>query len=411
MGSNFFDIPFRPKSTDSDFACKDGEISESGNLTLVYGGSLASDLILEAEGSSGLLSPDIDFGLVRKPLKGWNVIADDFPTKTLAASDPSIEYWTPLALQMLSQFQSDAGGQGMFVAPFYVMGAWKRKDGGYMSPSSPVLMTPNSQVPLVATAENISATELSFRIAGAVCSLYFRMHAPEYLRDLVGIIDSMVILRSSPLHNYGNIRAFLPSRRVTTDNFCRSLNLNTGETTENRVCTETLPLAWIPTTPSLLPEPSGLKYYPFASIPLREVDIADTWGEAGRRGIGDSLFENLEESLLLSETRNGKAGTSTSRVVTLAGQDSDFSLTTRPLKLTVAGAWKTIRRVCLRGNYTPANIILRVYGSRDMLTWWKLSERKGGTQTLLPRSSFRFYRVSIEGYLSNGETLEGVTLI
>lgn len=403
MSNIFFDIPFRTSTSDSDFICKDGEILSSTSLALQNPSLLNQNLQLPP--------PPVDFALVRTILPGWHAIPSDFPRKTLVGSDPSMEYWTSLASQLLAQFQSEAAVQSLFIAPFYVTGAWKTIDGRYLSPSSPKMLIPNSIIPLVATDDNITITELEFRIAGAVCSLYFKTGAPEWLRDYVGIIDSLDLLVSHPLYDLSDLSAILPSKKVGTDNFCRCLDISSGEISDTRVSTLTLPLAWTPSSYLRL-ENSHLSthFYPFASVPLSKIDIANSWGPAGKRGIGDKLYRELINPMKYSDMIGGNEN-KTASPVALRGSDAEFSVETRPLKLSGAAEFKQIRRIYLRGHYTPSLLTISVYGSRDMLSWSLIAKRKGGTAVSLPLTSFRFYRVGVSGYLASSETLEGLTLV
>lgn len=306
--------------------------------------------------------------------------------------------------------------QRLFVAPFFVMAAWKTVAGTYLSPTLPVMMIPNSDVPLVATDDTLTAEEPEMRVAAAVCSLYFRMRAPERLRDWVGKIKSLDILISSPLRRYDSYTAFLPQKRVTSDNYCRCLDTDTGEVIDRRVSTVTLPLAWRATMTGLGSETTddcydNLKFYPFASVPFSGIDIADKWGAAGRRGIGDFLYGTLTSGLQYPEiTRPENRETRKAKAITLTGTGALFSLKTRPLKLSGAGEFKKCRKCHLRGHYTPGNITMTVYGSRDMIHWWPIARRSATTMVTLPRSSFRFYQVEISGKMGSEETLEGLTL-
>lgn len=421
MGSNFFDIPFRLPSSESDFSCKDGEIVE------------ASNLLVGDEDVSGILSPDhssdtppvplVDFALVRDILKGWHMMADDFPAKTLNASTPSMEYWNQMAAQLLTQFKTDASRQHLFVAPFYALAAWKMADGRYLSISTPSLLIPNSDVPLVATFEEISAMEIEMRIAAAVCSLYFKMKAPEQLRQWVGKILSLEIFVSSPLHNYDTYNSLLPFRRATTLSYCRQLDLSSGDISDVRVCNVTLPQAWRANIKGIGEEDLNdagivsenslyeLTFYPFATLPLSRIDIADKWGKAGQSGIGDHLYSGIMKGISFKELVSSVQSTNTSsKPITLRGKGEEFRVITRPIKLSGAGAWKQVIRGFLRGNYSPASVILCIYGSRDMLKWWKIGERRGGSVVFLPHSFFRFYKVEVSGTLAEGETLEGFNL-
>ena len=67
MDCKIFDIPFRPRTPESDFSCRDGEIESP------YGFSP------EEENSDSVLSEglkSIEFALVRTILPGWHVNPD-----------------------------------------------------------------------------------------------------------------------------------------------------------------------------------------------------------------------------------------------------------------------------------------------------------------------------------------------
>ena len=415
MSSNFFDIPFRRSTYDSDFICKDGELLSVDNALVLCEGQPIEPDSLSSSFLPDILNfppvPDVDFALVRTTLAGWHIHPDAYPSKTLVASDPSMDYWTKMGAQLLQQFVNDARNQMKFVAPVYAMAAWRTYEGNYLSLSDPVKLTSNSEVPLVATDGDISAKELEFKIAGAICNLYFRMRAPEVLRDWVGKIESLVIMVSKPTENYNSYQAFLPSKRVNTDSLCESLDLETGIISWERICTETLPLAWKANlTSSSEAGPDTRIFYPFVSVPLSEVDIADGWTDAVNSKISFPVERMYENGIRYSGIGTSDKDVLKSKTVTIAGRGEEMSIATRPLKLT-GGNFKMMRKVYLRGSYTPANITINVYGSRDMLKWWLISKRKGGTVAILPRSSFRFYRLQIFGHLSPTESLQGLTFM
>lgn len=163
MDSKFFDIPFMTRGPESDFICKDGEISLWEGATI--------------KGKNGTLPqhyeelppvPEIRFALARDILRGWHLNPDNFPMKTLAASDPSMDYWNQLVPRVLSQFLCDADNLHLFVAPFMAAAAWKTVDGNLLSPTAPSLLIPNSEVPLIAADGDIRAEELDFKVAAAV---------------------------------------------------------------------------------------------------------------------------------------------------------------------------------------------------------------------------------------------------
>lgn len=392
------DIPFRSPSSDSDFSCKDGELLSAVNI--------GNDILFPNRPfDSKAPVPDINFALVREVLPGWHIISDSYPAKTLVASEPSMDYWNHLGAQLLSRFQSEALQHNLFVASFYTMAVWKTYSGQYLSPSTPVLLVPNSKVPPVATDGDVSSPELEMKIAGAVCALYFKMEAPEVLRDWVGIIQSLEIFVSKPLQSYDTYHSFVPSRHVTSDNVCRSLDLQTGEISDRRICTETLSLAWsaILSPPQIPACGSTTPFYRYASVPLGEVDIKDSWSRAE----SSSYLTSGIESLNLEAITTGM--NSAPGPIIIHGDDKEMEIMTRPMKLT-GGDLKSVTRVHLRGNYTPGNLGISVYGSRDMLGWWLVSERRGGTVVALPAARFRYLKVRISGYLSRSETLEGLTI-
>lgn len=393
MDSKFFDIPFRTISSDSDFCCKDGEV-------LISDDESVSDVFTD---SSINLTDLISFALVRETLPGWHVNPDVFPMKTLIASEPSMEYWTKLASQLLSRFISEADNNSLFVAPFYVMAAWKTKSGNFLSPSQPRFMIPNSSVPLVATDGDIRSSELDFKVAGALGCLYFKMKTSEILRDYIGKIDSLVILVSSPAQSYDSYHSFLPEKHVTTVSFCESLDPKTGEIAKRRICTETLGLAWKANESETI-KSNTLKFYPFAEVPLSEVDLAREWTRCEPI---NSDYKEIKASYsydeILKSSNDFKGG-----LTIIEGNDEEIDITTRPLKLSGAGKLKRVTKIYLRGKYTPGNLKIKVLASRDMLKWWCISSRKGGTVVSLPGSLFRFYKVNVSGFLAQGENLQGI---
>lgn len=388
MNGKFFDIEFRSCSDDSDFACKDGEIMNSRVL-------LQEDEI----------QPVVEFGLVRGVLKGWHVNPDQFSKKTIIATEPSMEYWNKMGAQLLAQFYNDADLQNLYVAPFYVTAVWKMVTGEYRSPIRPALMIPNSRVPIVATDSDISSKELEFKIAAAVCNLYFRMQAPEALRDWVGKIESLEIWISEPLHSVDTFSGFLPSRNVTTDNYCVALDPETWEAGKEIICTETLKTAWKANekVKDILDGTEGnLKYYRAGKVALEDVDLARDWrGVSGysdgqNGGFTFNYFTEAEEKKSLP--------------IVIEGKGEAIDVMTRPLKLSGAGQLKRVSRVYLRGSFNPEGLTMKVYGSRDLLKWWCVGSRKGGTVVSLPAASFRFYKIGITGNLGPGETLQGLSV-
>ncbi|MCH5227317.1 MAG: hypothetical protein J1F16_05815 [Muribaculaceae bacterium] len=412
MGSNFFIIPFKSHSHESDFICKDGELEYADGVKLIDGeGQIRENIGSSGEGERRTKPPvpDISFALVRDIVPGWHNHPDNYPVKTLAASSPSMEYWNGLIPQLLAQFSSEANYAGRFVSPFRVIAVWKTKRGEYLSATEPVTLIPNSRVPLVATEGDITEKEVTFRIAAAVCGLKIKMKAPELLRDFVGIIESLEIFVSEPLQKYDLYHAFLPARNVTTDAWCESLDLTTGKIERRRICEDVLSLAWRANMRDVVNDADSsedLKFYRFASIPLGEVDRATDWCEADK--VGGTVFGVLGKQYPYAEISGEGVKSEKSVTVTLKGTGGDFKVETRPLKLSNGGSFKRVMRVYLRGLCSPEKITLRVLGSRDMLHWTPMAVRKGGIVVSLPEIYMRFYKVVVEGELEENEDLQGV---
>ena len=232
MDSKIFNIPFRTKTSASDFSCKDGETEIS-----------SSDF--DFSETSPVPVPRIEFGVVRDVLHGWHINPDVYPAKTLIATDPGMEYWNKLAAKLLVQFQSEAASQSLYVAPFYAMAAWKTYDGEFLSPSTPVLLIPNSEIPVVTTAGDLSNREVEFRVAGALGRLHYKLTTPETMREQVGRVESLVIFASEPLQKYADYDYLLPLKQVATENYCEELDPATWSVNRRRICTETLPIGWV----------------------------------------------------------------------------------------------------------------------------------------------------------------------
>ena len=415
MDSKIFNIPFRSRSTDSDFICRDGELDSTV-------GGVEGESVGELEG----LIPDIEFGIIRDTLKGWHLNPDVFPTKTLVASEPSMEYWNKLAAKLLEQFQSEAAYQRLFVAPFYAMAAWKTYAGAYLAPTSPQILVPNSKIPVVSTDGDTSSQELDFRVAAALGNLHYRLQTPETLRSLVGKVKSLVIFVSEPLQKYKTYGTLLPVKHVTTDNYCESLDLSTGLVSPSRVCTQTLNMAWVApetgisfsvndTTGSVFSENTQnlsfsekmIPFLPFAEIPLSSMapDDKPLWTPCA-----DYAIPLNRQTLGYDEILSG-GGAKGGDLCIIEGTGEKINVLTRPIKLSDAGKLKRVSRVFLRGNYSPSSIVITVYASRDMLKWWSVAKTKGGTVSALPRSPFRFFKIGISGILSQGENLQGISFI
>lgn len=396
MENQTFDIPFRTPSALSDFTCPDGEIASTRNV------STFPDTILPAVTVPP--QPKVTFGLVRDVLHGWHAAPDMYPSKSLSGRDPSMEYWNALVPGLLSQFCNDAAKQDLFVSPFNAVAAWRTHGGNYLSPSSPVSLIPNSEAPLIATDGDISSSDIDFKVAGAVGSLYFRFTPDERLRNLSDVISSMEILVSEPTHFYDVDNPFLPSKRIATEAYGIFLDPATGIETRTRICSDTLPLGW--RCNSYLRSPvKPLRYTPLASIPLSIVSGLTSWRKASDYVISPSGRIPVEISSIPSLPTK-------SEIISVMGKVDDLDrkifIITRPVKLG-SSSFKMVRQVRLRGNFSPASITFTAFGSRDMQTWHKIASLQGSA-LLLPASRFRFYRFEISGFLQSGQSLQGISL-
>ena len=403
MAKKIFDIPFRWRTNNSDFLCNDGELESVPSPDENFGDN---QLFPTSPGFSyddklpASLQSLTSFALKRTTLPGWNINPDQYPMKTLVASEPSMEYWNKLTAQLLGRFQSEAASQNLFTAPFYAKAAWKLTTGQYISITDPFLLTPNSQIPVVTTDGNILADEVKFKVAGAVCSLTLKMTAPEWLRDWVGIIEALEIFVSNPLIKYDSLTSLLPSKNVTTDNYCEAIDPVSGNVKRTRVCTESLPIGWKAAKLETLKETSYIRY---ASIPLADVDLLrdrsslDAWVTPAGEEFNSSLSSSSDKSKFTDP-------------VIIFGRNETVNLKTRPIKLSSPGELKRVSQIFLRGHFSPQSITFTAYGSRDMLHWWKIATTRGNILQL-PRSSFRFFSLEISGLLAEGETLEGFTIV
>ena len=418
MNGKFFDIPFRTLTAQSDFTCPDGEVATATNVS----GLSSSGENIDSSSFTDLKdypafppSPEVNFALVRSVLPGWHLLPDLYPTKTVVTERPGLESWTAVASSLFSRFKTEAWNNDLFVMPFYAAAVWKTYDGAYLSPSNPVLMIPNSDVPLIATDGDTADTELDMKVVGALCNLHFKVKTSEALRDWKERIESLTILRSEPLQRYDSVSSFLPIRRATVDSYCESMDPATGVVAKRTICTQTLPLAWRANRYGKLGADDGEEYegktfYPFASVKFGNVDLAGDWINLSA-GSGLVRMAGNAEGIKYKSLTGGQGSDSRSETVQFIGTGNEVRIITRPLKLGGASLLKRVISIHLRGNYTPSKLSMAVYASRDMIKWWKVAKREGGTVVVLPRSPFRFFKLKITGRLEVGENLQGFSVV
>lgn len=101
---------------------------------------------------------------------------------------------------------------------------------------------------------------------------------------------------------------------------------------------------------------------------------------------------------------------SASVIISVVATGQPLKITTRPIKLSGAGAMKRLRKAFLRGDYDSISINFSVFGSRDFKNWFPLGIRKGGSVVNLVPVRCRFYRIEITGTPPEGSSFQGITL-
>lgn len=301
MTQKFLNIPFRSKSSCSDFSCKDGEIESFSGVTLscASGSSVSpDDPFMKDPGYLPEFSaelpppPQIQYTLIRSTLPGWHIISDSYPSKTVTNSSPSLKSWGEKAREVLNEFMEDSEITGRFVKPFLALAAWRLNDGSTVAPSVPVLLIPNSEPPLVAAPSAVADTEeMDIRVVAAVCKLCYRIKLPESLREFASKISSLDLFVSHPLKLYDPTKNFTAYSRITSSCFCHSLDQLTGEATERIVSQETFPLAWKPSGQG--EEITSLeKFFLISSIPFHKLKEDDDFLETDFNTGSGHIFGN-----------------------------------------------------------------------------------------------------------------------
>lgn len=282
MDGKIYDIPFLSRSDDNDFCCKDGEIESCI-------GGLVTDNSENEENSSFLQytknfkpeippTPLVKFALTASALKGWNTHPDVFPAKACVCNDPSTDNWGKVATSLLTEFYKDALDQKLFISPFLIMAAWKLKDGNLVSPSVPILLIPNSSLPIVSATSTPDSTEMDLKISVVAGKLNWQISLAENLRSWVGKIKSLEIMVSKPLLPINSIPSMIYRRNVINDAFSLFLDTGSQVSAEKPMSEESYSHAWIPSfsagnkgvSPEMLDE-----FYSIASIPLSKLTSID----------------------------------------------------------------------------------------------------------------------------------------
>lgn len=262
-----FSIPLRLKSSLGDYLCGDGEIAELENAltgmieesdpteepdsSLQSGDNEGESGDSESADSSSLLAvsfppcPLIEFGLKRGVVPGWHNHPFRLPSVTVGNSSPSSASWSKIALDTLLSLERDITKAGMFMEPFFALCALRLNDGHHILPSSPVLMIPLSQPPLIAASGDVSASSMELSFTVAPCMLQYRLVIPPELLSWTDRISHIDLFVSNPLQLYD--RKTLPGffHNKGFSGFSHSLHPE-GFAGEHWVTEESFPRAWSP---------------------------------------------------------------------------------------------------------------------------------------------------------------------
>lgn len=256
-------IPFRLASTRGDYGCADGELASVANATITSTtppaaapdtpGEATHDVI-PAEEAARLLqlppAPSVCFSLRACALSGWHNHPDNLPAITVQAGTRTLAGWGEKAMQTAVAFCRDAERSNLFTEPFLVLAAWRLDDGAVVSPSLPVLMTPNSSPFLVEGEENLDSDTMRLGVAAAVCSLRMNVLRADVTALRALGVTALEVYVSDPLPLFDRKGTPRAVRRVTDGNLTHSSLLD-GECGERVVYDRTFGQGW------RLPEASG----------------------------------------------------------------------------------------------------------------------------------------------------------
>lgn len=213
-----------------DCLCSDGEVASLSGCRL-------SDL-----------KPEVSFRLERAVLPGWHHHPDILPAMEVASPGDSSESWGARALTLLNDFADAAARNSLFVEPFFAMAALRLYDGSRVSPTSPVLLIPNSSAPAVAGSPDFDAPDMKMQIAAAVCRLKVTVAKPQYSAEWRKVA-AIEIFVTPAIHLWFRKEAPVPYHRLAPEVFSLSVDTS-GELREHRVTDSRLPMAWLPQSPA-----------------------------------------------------------------------------------------------------------------------------------------------------------------
>ncbi len=189
-------------------------------------------------------APPVEFALKKSVLGGWHIHPDMLPSQIVEQGEPTGDGWGMKAAQLLDDFGREVTEAGLFAEPFFALAAYRLADGSHILPSPPVLMTPNSGVPIVSGSADFSVATMKMSVAAAVCALQWRVKPQESLSRWAGVISHLDIFISRPvsLSAPGGMRAL---HRTECKNFTHCIDAY-AHAGEHRVWSDTIVQGWAP---------------------------------------------------------------------------------------------------------------------------------------------------------------------
>lgn len=253
MKGKVISVLLRNKSAAGDYACADGEIESCDGLVLAapVESRVGVDDSSPAPGAGGWQgrfppAPEVEFSLERRVLPGWQGTSDMLPSAEAETKDNTAEGWRKEAARFIGDFMADARLHGLFVEPFFVLAALRLADGSRVSPTSPVLMIPNSEAPIVVAGDaDLTVKRMTLRAVAAVCGLRCRVMNAAALREWRGEVTHLDIFVSSPVRLYDEGRDFVGHHRLEISLYSHSYG-SSGRNGECRVAEDVFDMAWKP---------------------------------------------------------------------------------------------------------------------------------------------------------------------
>lgn len=85
--------------------------------------------------------------------------------------------------------------------------------------------------------------------------------------------------------------------------------------------------------------------------------------------------------------------------------DANIAIITRPLKLDLPDALKTIRQLYIRGQFTPGHIQCALYGSRDLKHWHLIASSRDHRIRRISGTPYKYHTIAVLGKLSATESI------